>query len=184
MEQWIERYGYFAVLIGTFLEGESALLLGGALAHRGLLTLQLVSLTAFVGAVLGDQTWFQVGRRYGPAFLARYPHLEKHHARAEELLRRWGDGFVICFRFVVGIRSITPLLLGSTTYRTPRFLALNLIGCALWSVAVGALGYFLGAGIKSLFERAGRVEELALAALVVGGVLFYVTRGWRGRERR
>ncbi len=182
MEQWIERYGYFAVLIGTFLEGESALLLGGALAHRGFLSLPLVSVTAFIGAVLGDQTWFRVGRHYGPAFLARHPHLQKHHVRAEELLRRWGDGFVIGFRFVVGIRSITPLLLGSTAYRTPRFLVLNLIGCAIWSVAVGALGYFVGAGIKTMFERAGHVEELVLAALVVGGVLFYATRRWRGRK--
>lgn len=182
MEQWIERYGYFAVLIGTFLEGESALLLGGALAHRGLLALPLVSVTAFIGAVLGDQTWFQVGRRYGPAFLARYPHLQKQHARAEELLRRWGDGFVIGFRFIAGIRSITPLLLGSTTYRRSRFILLNVIGCAIWAVVVGTLGYFLGAGVKSMFERAGRIGELAFAALVAGGLLFYATRGWRKRN--
>jgi membrane protein DedA with SNARE-associated domain len=178
LETWIERYGYFAIFLGTFLEGESVLLIGGALAHRGFLSLPLVAISAFAGAVAGDQTWFRVGRHYGPAFLARHPRLQKHHGRAQALLERFGDGFVIAFRFIVGIRSITPLLLGTTTYRAPRFLALNVFGCAVWSSAVAAAGYFLGAGIKSVFDRAGRIEEIAIAALVALAVLAVLTRGW------
>lgn len=178
LEFWLERYGYIAVLVGTFFEGESVLLLAGALAHQGFLSLPLVTLAAFAGAVLGDQTWFRVGRRFGPAFLVRYPRLQKHHARAQALLQRFGDWFVIGFRFIVGIRSVTPLLVGSTTYRASRFLVLNLLGCAMWSTAIAATGYFLGVGIKSVFERTGHIQELALAAIAVLAVLFVVTRAW------
>jgi membrane protein DedA with SNARE-associated domain len=128
--------------------------------------------------VLGDQTWFRVGRHYGPVFLARHPRFQKHHGRAESLLQRWGGWFVIGFRFVVGIRTVTPLLLGTTSYPATRFLVLNVVGCAIWSSAISAAGYFLGAGIKTIFERAGRIEELALAAIAVLALLFVVTRAW------
>jgi membrane protein DedA with SNARE-associated domain len=182
LDFWLERYGYIAILVGTFFEGESVLLLAGALAHRGVLSLPLVALAAFAGAVLGDQTWFRVGRHYGPAFLARHPRLQKHHGRAQALLQRFGDAFVIGFRFIVGIRSVTPLFLGTTPYRAARFLVLNLVGCAIWSTAIAAVGYFLGAGIKSVFERAGHIQELALAAIVMLAVLFVVTRAWWARR--
>jgi membrane protein DedA with SNARE-associated domain len=183
VETWLEHYGYIAVLLGTFFEGESVLLLAGALAHRGFLSAPLVGLAAFVGAVIGDQTWFRVGRHYGPAFLARHPRLQKHHARADALLARFGNWFVIGFRFIVGIRSVTPLFLGTTTYRASRFLVLNVIGCAVWSAAITAAGYFLGAGIKELFDRAGHIEELVLAALAVLAVLFVLTRSFWMRAK-
>jgi membrane protein DedA with SNARE-associated domain len=182
LEHLIERYGYVAVFIGTFLEGESALLLGGALAHRGLLALPPVAIAAFAGAVLGDQTWFRIGRHYGRAFLARHPRAQKHHARAEASLKRFGDGFVIGFRFIVGIRSITPLLLGTTAYSASRFLLLNVIGCAIWATAVAVAGYLLGAGVKELFERTGRIQELAIVALVAGVSLLIAARSWWARR--
>lgn len=176
IENWLEHYGYVAIIVGTFFEGESVLLLGGAFAHRGFLSLPLVALAALAGAVAGDQTWFRVGRHYGPAFLARHPKLQKHHARAEGMLERYGDWFVIGFRFIVGIRTVTPLLLGTTPFRAPRFLVLNVLGCAIWSSVIAAAGYFLGAGIKEMFDRAGHFEELALGAVAILVVLFVLTR--------
>lgn len=184
LESWLEHYGYIAVFAGTFLEGESVLLLGAALAHRGFLSLPLVALAGFTGAVAGDQTWFRIGRHYGPMFLARHPRLQKHHARAQGLLQRFGDWFVIGFRFIVGIRSITPLLLGTTPYRALRFLVLNVIGCVVWASAVSAAGFLLGAGVKELFDRAGRIQELALAAIAVLVLLFVLTRTYWIRAKR
>ena len=182
VEAWIEQYGYLAIALGTFFEGESILLIGGALAHRGLLSLPWVVFAAFAGGVLGDQTWFRVGRIFGTAFLERHPSLRTHHARAQALLRRFGDGFVLGFRFVLGIRTITPLLLGTTSYRSTRFLALNVCGCTLWAAAIGFAGYSLGAGLAQVLERAGKLEELALGALALI-VLTYlaVRRFWLRR---
>ena len=37
LEQILATYGYPALLIGTFLEGETILVLGGFLAHAGYL---------------------------------------------------------------------------------------------------------------------------------------------------
>ena len=54
----IENYGYAAILIGTFLEGETILVLAGLAAHQGYLVLTWVILAAFLGSLCGDQLFF------------------------------------------------------------------------------------------------------------------------------
>ena len=49
LEQFIENYGYLAVLIGTFLEGETIVILGGIAAKLGHLSVEGVALAAFIG---------------------------------------------------------------------------------------------------------------------------------------
>ena len=66
LESLIANYGYAAVLIGTFVEGETILVIAGFAAHRGYLSLPWVILLAFAGSLAGDQLWFYVGRRSGP----------------------------------------------------------------------------------------------------------------------
>ena len=62
----ISQYGLIAVLAGSLLEGETVLLLAGYAAHRGYLDFTTVVAVAMLGAVIGDQAWFVLGRRQGP----------------------------------------------------------------------------------------------------------------------
>ena len=73
MTALLNHYGYLAVLAGTFLEGETVLLVAGALAREGYMSLFWVGLSAFMGGLGSDQLMFALGRRYGPAFLAKRP---------------------------------------------------------------------------------------------------------------
>ena len=53
------------------------------------------------------------------------------------MMRRYRNGIMLGFRFVYGMRTITPLLLGmDRTIRVGRFVLLNLIGAAFWSATV------------------------------------------------
>ena len=73
LQSIIENYGYAAILIGTFLEGETILVLAGLAAHQGYLVLSWVILAAFVGSLCGDQLFFiwdvNTVRRYCPGAL-------------------------------------------------------------------------------------------------------------------
>ena len=73
LEQFIAHYGYLALFVGTFLEGETILVLGGLAAQQGLLELPWVMAAAFSGSLLGYQLAFFVGRRWGRRILARFP---------------------------------------------------------------------------------------------------------------
>ena len=59
----LHQYGYALIFLGTLVEGETILMLGGYFAHRGYLDLGPSSLTAFAGAVCGDQLFFYLGRQ-------------------------------------------------------------------------------------------------------------------------
>jgi len=98
LEELISNYGYVVILIGTFLEGETVLVLGGFLAHRGYLELPWVVAAAFAGTVAGDQLFFLIGRRKGMAFLDRHKAWKSKAGRILALLHTH-QTWVILARF-------------------------------------------------------------------------------------
>lgn len=175
LESLIADFGYWAVLAGTFLEGETVPVLAGFAAHQGYLRLDLVMLCAFAGSFCGDQLWFWVGRRYGRAWLARHPKSAAAAERVGRLLDRWGDGFVLGFRFLYGLRSVSPVAIALSSISAARFAVLNLISAALWAVAVGGAGYLFGQAIEGALGRLKAWEHriLAAAAIVLALVLLH-----------
>ena len=121
----IAKYGYAATFVGTLLEGETFLVLSGLAAHRGYLgMLQLIAVGA-AGAFLTDNFFFAIGRALGPALLKRFPSLAPSAARAHALVERLPNTAVISVRFLYGMRSVGPAVIGSGTMRWSRFILLD-----------------------------------------------------------
>ncbi|MGB7541037.1 MAG: DedA family protein, partial [Burkholderiales bacterium] len=102
----IQTWGYGAVFAGALLEGETLLLLGGFAAHRGHLSLPLVIGVAVLGSFIGDQFYFQLGRRGGARLLARFPRLAPGAARVHALLERHHLPIILSLRFLYGLRTV------------------------------------------------------------------------------
>ena len=75
----IEHYGYLVVFFGVMLEstgvplpGETILLSAGLLVQRGHLDLGYAIAFGILGAVLGDQIGYWVGREGGRPFVLRW----------------------------------------------------------------------------------------------------------------
>ena len=144
IEQLIESFGYLALFVGTFLEGETVLVLAGFAAQRGHLALPWVMVVAFAGSLLGDQLFFLLGRWKGKAFLDRRVSWRPRVEQANRLLERHHTWILLGFRFLYGLRSVIPFVIGTTRIRTGRFIVLNVIGGIVWAVVVGWLGYLFG----------------------------------------
>lgn len=86
MESLIENYGYLAIVIGTFLEGETILVLGGFTAHQGYLALPRVILAAFAGSLCGDQLFFYLGRKPSPAALSGRPSWKSKAEKVHKMI--------------------------------------------------------------------------------------------------
>ncbi|MCR6630028.1 MAG: DedA family protein [Magnetospirillum sp.] len=184
MEQLVAEYGYWAVLAGTFFEGETVPVLAGFAAHEGLLRLDLVMLCAFIGSFAGDQLWFWIGRRYGRTWLAKHPKSAAAAERVGRLLDRWGDWFVLSFRFLYGLRAVSPVAIAMSSISPLRFAVLNMISAAVWAVAVGSLGFLFGQAIEGMMGQLKAWEHRILAAIAIAVALYVVHRVVKARIRR
>ncbi len=184
LESLIEHYGYVALFLGTLLEGETILVISGFAAHRGWLSLPWVMVIAFCGSLAGDQLWFYVGRRKGSAFVAARQAWARRAERVRTLAEgRFGVVVVLGFRFLYGLRSVTPLVLGASGYDVRRFTVLNVAGAAAWSVLVGLAGYFFGRVAELVIEDVKQYEASLVAILFLAGAIAWSWRALR-RHRR
>lgn len=183
LESFIRDYGYLAVFVGTFLEGETILLMAGFAAQRGYLSLPEVMAVAFLGSFAGDQLYFHLGRRHGSALLERFPSLRERTEAVRRLLVRFHTPLIPALRFVYGMRVIGPMALGLSAVPSRRFLALNLAGAVLWVALVGGAGYFFGQALELLVRDLERFEAAVFGLMAAAGVMVWIVLRRRGKRR-
>lgn len=174
LEHLVSQYGYLAVLVGTFLEGETILILAGLASHRGYLDLPLVILCAFAGTLAGDQLYYYIGRSKGTQYLASKPSLQSRVAKVTGLLERHQTMMILGFRFLYGLRSVTPFVIGVSKITPGRFLLLNVIGAFIWSIVIGIGGYALGNALEAAIGDIKRYELWIFTALAATGMLVWL----------
>lgn len=184
LQRLIETYGYAAVLLGTFVEGEAVLLLAGVVVHLGLMNFFGVVAAAWAGVLAGDLVYFFAGRFYGPRWLARSAERRERARRADALIRRHQTRLIVGFRFLFGLRIVIPFAFGTGSIPTGRFVALNAVGALIWAVAGATLGYLFGAAVEKTLHRFGNAEWIAAGALVATLLTVRIALALRTRIRR
>ncbi len=180
--QFVSEYGYAALAIGCLLEGETVVLLAGLAVHRGLLAGPSVWLIALFFSFCGDQAWYQVGRHYGERLILRFPKLAQRRAWLQAKVFAHPDALVLGLRFMVGLRTVGPILIGAGFVPPRRFLWLNLLGAALWVSCFVSAGYFFGELAERLLPRIKAVEEAVFVALILCALAYQGLRLWQRRS--
>jgi membrane protein DedA with SNARE-associated domain len=183
MDELVSRFGYIAIFIGTFFEGETILVLGALAAHRGYLDLPWVVFSGFSGSLIGDQLWFYLARRYGKTFLERHPSWRHRTQRALALLDKYNTLFILSFRFLYGLRTVSSFAVGLTKVGNLRYLALNTLGAVVWAIALGTAGFLVGEALQLFLEKVGNYEKYIFAAIALIGVALWLYRTLRDRAR-
>jgi membrane protein DedA with SNARE-associated domain len=178
----IETYGYAAILIGTFLEGETILILGGFVAHRGYLMLPAVMLAAFTGSLFGDQLYFFLGRKHSHFLLKHRPTWQPRIAKTQKLLDRYHTPLILSFRFLYGLRTVAPFVIGMSRVSTRKFLLLNVVGAAVWAVSFGFGGFLFGHALEIILDDLKKYEFIILIGLAIAGLLIWSLHFYRRRK--
>ena len=163
----IAQYGPVAIAVGAFVEGETAVLLGGAGLALGLFDFWTVVWAAFAGSVAGDQFFFWLGRFKGAAYLARHPRFGARAARACELLLRYRLTLLVTYRFIYGLRGAIPFALGLSNLCWRYFLLANLLSAGAWSVL------FTLAGLHAAKSLSDPALAARLPLFGAGAALFF-----------
>ena len=184
LQSIIDTYGYAAIVIGTFLEGETILVLGGFAAHSGYLHLPWVVLAAFAGSLLGDQFFFFLGRWHSQLVLARRPLWKVRVEKAQKLVGRYRTPFILVFRFLYGLRTVAPFVIGMSDVPVPIFIFLNAVGAIVWAIAVGTAGYLFKNALEVFIGDVKHYELKAFGAIAAFGALIWILSAVRRKKRR
>lgn len=180
LEPLIAQYGLLALFLGAGIEGETVVLLGGAFAHRGSFSPVAAVAAAATGSFIADQLFFLIGRRFREHRWVVKVRQRPVYARAAKIFDKHPVAFVFGFRFVYGMRTVSPIAIGTTTLPAARFALLNAMAALLWATVFITLGYSFGAGLEAMLGRIHNVGHFALiaagAALAVGLIAWAVHR--------
>lgn len=168
LTDFISNYGLPAVFAGAAVEGETEVLLGGFAAERGLLEYSHVVLAAIFGSFLADQLLFALGRyASGFHFLKRVTGSSAAR-QITNVLERHPTAFVLGFRFVYGVRIVSPVVIGLSKISATKFVALNSLAAAIWGTMFATIGYLGGHTLQALYARLDLHIHLLAAMAMVG----------------
>lgn len=176
LEELISTYGYTAIVLGTFFEGETILVLGGFAAHRGYLELPWVIFSAFLGTLFGDQLYFYIGRIKGTEIIEKRASWKVKSEKIFFLLNRNQVWLIIGFRFLYGLRTVTPFLIGASRVAPSRFLILNILGASIWAIVIGTMGYLFGHTLEIIIGDIKHYELLIIIILIGAGIAVWSIR--------
>ena len=179
----VDSYGYIAVAIGAFLEGETILALAGLAAHRGYLDFYTVVVVAMICGFGGDQFYFFLGRHKGARILERFPDARDRAHRFDALLARWHAPLIVMIRFMYGFRIVGPILLGMGRVPSWKFIVFNFIGAALWAPLIAGIGFLFGEIVESVLHDVKRIEIWLFAAIVLAGITGFVIHHRKSKKQ-
>ncbi|CAN5663101.1 hypothetical protein BH18ACT11_BH18ACT11_12950 [soil metagenome] len=183
----IEQYGYLLILfavmaesMGVPLPGETILIAAGILVQRGSLDLGDAILFGILGAVIGDQIGYWVGREGGRPFVLRFGRYvfitPARLGRAEAFFDRHGGKAVFLARFFSGLRVFGALVAGTSRMRWSTFVIYNALGGAVWATVAVLAGYFLGSSLRVVERWTGQASVLLLVLAVLALALYLAYR--------
>ena len=158
------------LLIGFFLPGDSLLFTAGFLASQGYLNIWVLAILTFLGAVLGDNFGYVMGKKFGPkvfkkedSFLFNRDHLE----RARIFYEKYGGKTIVLARFLPVIRTFVQVLAGVGNMEYKKFVFFNIFGGFLWAVGMTWLGYFLGNTIPNVDQY---IVPIVIAIIILSSL--------------
>jgi len=188
--EFFNTYGYTVVLLGAMADnlgipsaGDIAILVGGVLAARGDFLLPLVIVLAILGAAIGDNGAYFVGKYGGHRLirserrLIRVPEALLH--RGEEFFAKHGSKSVFLGRFVPGMRSMAPFFAGMNRMHYPVFFFANLAAVIIWGTVLGLIAFYFGSNWEAMMSVIGNVRNVLLiviAIAIIGGLTYWLLK--------
>ena len=180
LEYFIITFGYPAVMLGTFFEGETVLIIAGYLAHNGYLKLQYIILSAFIGSFAGDQLYFFLGRIKGQSFIDKRPGWKMKIEKFNRLLQKFHTPLILGVRFLYGLRIVGPFVIGTSNISIFRFMLLNAAGVVIWAILISSAGYAFGHTLEVILADIKHYELYVILFIMLVSIIF----GWRSRRNR
>ena len=189
----IAQYGVLLVFLNVLVTQLGApvpavptLVVAGALAAGGQVPVVGVLLVTVVACLLSDTLWYAAGRRYGAGVMRLLCRIslspDSCVQRSELQFQRWRGQVLLIAKFVPGLATVAPPLVGAMGLPLSRFAFFDGLGSLLWAAVAVGLGYAFAAQIDDLLAAIANAGTLALEVLLGLLALYVVARWWQRRH--
>jgi membrane protein DedA with SNARE-associated domain len=141
----LPKYGYVAVLLAAFWEGEATLIAAGALCGAGYLDWRITILAGAIGGAAGDQIYFYAAHERAARLIQKSKRLKHWYPKVQKFVLRHGTFAVLLSRFAAGLRITIPLVCATVGMSPRKYSPLNLISAFAWASLWVAISYQAGA---------------------------------------
>ncbi len=180
---YIEHFTYLGLFVVLMLCGlglpipeDVALLAGGYMVHRGITRYPITLAVSLLGVVVGDNSLFFVGRRFGTGFVRYFgigrPGRQVQIERIQKFMQRHGHRAIFYARFLAGLRALIYLSAGSFGVRPGVFLVYDVLGALISVPIVVTLGYIFGKQLEMIVRYLGGFERLIVVVLILSALLY------------
>ncbi|HET8991994.1 MAG TPA: DedA family protein [Candidatus Saccharimonadales bacterium] len=159
-------FGESGMFIGFFFPGDTLLISAGVFAAAGKLNLFSIFVVVAIAAILGDNTGYHIGKRYGRRLFRKPDGLifkQKYVIQSEAFYEKYGSKTMLIAHFIPVIRTFAPAVAGVGRMKYKYFVIFDAIGDTAWAIIVTLIGYWFGRRIHNL----DHYILLAVAAVVV-----------------
>lgn len=163
MEQFLIRYGLYAVFFGSMVEADAMTVMSGAAAHLGYFGFAGAIAASVGGMFAGDCVWYWLGRGFGHR-IEKTEFYQKHLPKAEKIIGKIGIWQILAARLIYGTRNGTMLFWGIKKLSFAKFAAIDFFGCLVWGTVLTALGYFLSFSVEKII---GDIKQVEIGLLVI-----------------
>ncbi|MDX2219688.1 MAG: DedA family protein [Burkholderiales bacterium] len=178
----LQAHPYPAMVLGSIIEGEVTAVMSGYFAHQSHVSWPAIAAFLALCNFVVDQTYFMIGQRYGAQLVPRFTTLRSAMARITPHIQRHRRWFTVGVRFMVGLRTVGPIVLGMAKIPAAEFVLFNALGALVWAALFTGLGYVFGQAMAT--QVASLADHQLRALLVVIGValLYFLARQWKANR--
>jgi membrane protein DedA with SNARE-associated domain len=174
---------YAGALAAGVFQGVHGVVLFGWHIGFGIGAYVALALAGTLGYLAGAIVGWAIGRYGGRPLLERHGrwfHLTPERLdRAEGWFDRWGTLGVLLGRITPVVRSFVSIPAGVFEMALAPYVALTLVGSAIWAFAFAGAGYGLGSSYES-FDRGFKYVEYLVVAGILAAAAYLVYRRARG----
>ncbi len=147
----LSLYGYIILALYSFGGGMVALAGAGILSAMGKMDITISIAIASIFNFIGDTVLFYFAKTNKKEVLN---YLKKHRrkiAYTNIIMRKYGDLAVFIQKYIYGVKTLVPILMGMSKFDLKRFTLLNFFASIIWGLVVGLISYYFSTAVREFF---------------------------------
>lgn len=148
----LSTYGYIILAFYSFGGGMIGLASAGVLSAMGKMDIATSIAIAALFNYIGSNILFYMAQTNKQSVLGTIKKFKgRIYARTILMMRKYGWLVVFIQKYIYGVKTLVPIILGLSKYDLRKFLILNAFASVVWGLAIGLLSYYFSAVVRGWF---------------------------------